>query len=397
MSNTKTIPWLRTRLSAQMFLQFAIWGAWAPVLANHLNHLKFTGEQIGFVYLTGALGTAISPLIAGQIADRWFSTERFLGVSYLMTGAMLYLMADATAYADVWWLALAGMLFFGPTLGLANALSFHHLENAERDFPRVRLFGTIGWIAANWILSWWLEGADDRPWADCLRLGAIFAALNGLYCFSLPHTPPRGEAQERFAVGKVLKMLADPSFSVFSAVAFLLLVFATFYYTFAGLFFEVGLKLTKEQVPRVASIGQTMEIVMMWILPFFLLRLGFKTTIAIGIAAWGLRFGIFALGEPTALVIVSQGLHGVCFAFAIAAAMIYVERISPKDVRGSAQSFLAFMTYGLGMIVGNISCAKVAGHYGQYWQGIWTVPAAGCFVALLIFLIGFKARDKQES
>lgn len=394
--NASGIPWLRTRLSVLMFLQFAIWGAWVPVLGNHLGSLKFTPEQIGMVYLTGALATMISPLIAGQVADRYFSTQKFIGISFLVSGVFFYLASRVDTYGEIWWLALAAMLFFSPTLGLANAISFHHLKDARKDFPVVRLFGTVGWIAAGFVLSAWLKYGEGT-FRDALVLGAIFAVLCGVYSFTLPHTPPKAEASEKFAVGKVLKMMKDPSFALFSLVAFLLLVFGTFYYNFAGLYYgNMCLKLSDDKVPLVLLCGQVMEILTMLVLPFMLRKLGMRITITLGILAWAARFFIFSFMTPVELMIAAQILHGACFAFAIAAAMIYVERISAPDVRGSAQSFLAFATYGVGMFTGSILSGKVLGRYKADFSQFWEVPAIGCLVLAIVFGLFFRARDTER-
>ncbi|MBI3831879.1 MAG: MFS transporter [Planctomycetes bacterium] len=394
METQTPVPWLRTRLSVQMFLQFAVWGAWAPVLGNHLNHLGFQPEQIGMVYLTAALALMISPLIAGQIADRYFATQKFLGISFILSGVFFYLASTVSEYSQVWWMALLAMLFFGPTLGLANSLCFHHLQDARKDFPIVRLFGTLGWIVAGFILSAWLK-LTDRPIGDCLILGALFSILNGLYCFTLPNTPPKAEAAEKFAVGKVLAMLKDPSFALFSFIAFVLLVFATFYYNFSGIYFEDGLGLTKDQVPLVLLSGQVMEILTMFILAYMLRKWGTRFTITIGILAWGLRFFMFSLVEPRELVLASQIIHGVCFAFAVAASMLYVESICAPDVRGSMQAFLAWITYGLGMFVGSIFSGKLLGAVKGNWHEFWQIPALGCVAAAVLFAIFFRARDTQ--
>src|SRR5258708_5017756 len=157
------IPLLRTRLSAQMFLQFAAWGVWLPVLGNHLVGIGIAPEKVGLVYATGPLALMIAPLIAGQIADRWFPTQRFLSLCYLAAALLFALLARATDVDAIWWLALAAMLCFGPTLGLANALCFHHLKDGERDFPLVRVWGTFGWIAAGWALYAWMDLDHRRP------------------------------------------------------------------------------------------------------------------------------------------------------------------------------------------------------------------------------------------
>jgi nucleoside transporter len=394
---THRIPLLRTRLSVQMFLQFATWGVWVPVLGNHLAGIGIAPEKIGLVYATGPLALMIAPLIAGQIADRWFATQRFLALCYLVSAVLFWLLATATDIDVILQLALASMLFFGPTLGLANALCFRHLADGERDFPLVRVWGTIGWIAAGWALYAWM-GLDQRHgFGDSFYLAAVFAALNGFYALTLPHTPPKGGADAPLPLGKVLGMLKDPSFAVFVAAAFATLVFASFYYNCVGLFFEKGLGVEGKYVSLLQGIGQVTEIGTMFLLPLALRRLGFKTTIAMGIAAWGLRFACFALGTPKELMIAAQALHGVCIAFTIATAMIYADRICAPEIRGTVQSFLAFVTYGVGMELGALLAARVSGACtgpaGTLdWHALWLVPAVGCAGVLALFLIGFKAR-----
>ena len=211
---------------------------------------------------------------------------------------------------------------------------------------------------------------------DCLYLTALLCAVETCYALTLPHTPPKKEGVERSALVKVIKMLRDPSFLVFSAFAFLLLVFTSFYYTFAGQYFEkIGVE--QKNVPVVLAIGQVMEILTMFLLPWVYRKAGAKGTIAIGVGAWALRFAIFALAEPKELMIAAQALHGVCFAFGIAAAMIYAERICDPDVRGSMQSFLTFISYGLGLFLGMLFSGYVSKWSDGDWGRFWLVPALG--------------------
>ena len=406
MENRSEIPFLRTRLSVQMFLQFAIWGSWAPVLFKHLLNIGFSSGEAGIIMGTGPLAIMISPLIAGQIADRWFPTQRFLAFAYVGTGALLW-KASLIKGPDsqMWWLSLAAMLLFGPTLGLSNALCFHHLKDARADFPLIRVWGTLGWIASAWtvtqVMTW---GKLDL--SACLMVGSIFAVVNGFYCLTLPNTPPNREKRDQFAIAKILKMFGDTSFALFSVLAFFLLAFATFYYFKTAEFFPT-LGIPDAWLGPTQTIGQVAEILTMIILPFAYKALGTKKTIAIGLLAWAVRFGVFSLGRPAWLVIASQSLHGVCFAFAIAAAMIYFERICEPDVRATMQSFLSWITYGLGMFVGAMGMGSVANAYSTPdpahpgktildWNGFWSVPAIGCAVILVIFLIGFRARDEEK-
>jgi nucleoside transporter len=400
MENSETAPaWLKTRLSIQMFLQFASWGAWAPVLTKHLHNIGFADDQIGGVFAAGSFATMISPLIAGQIADRWFPTQIFIAVSYLITGVLFFIAQSTTSYTEMYWLGFGTMLFFSPTLGLANSLCFHHLSDPRRNFPFIRAFGTVGWIAAGIALNRWMI-MSHRPIGDCLALAGVFSIVNAVYSMTLPNTPPRRNTGEPFALGKVLAMLKEPSFAVFCFLSFMLLVFGNFYYVFAGRFLPSA-GISDENLSLVMLIGQVTEILTMFILPLALMRLGSKTTICIGVAAWAIRFSIFAVGQPLWFVVAAQALHGVAFAFAIAAAMIYVERICTPDVRGSMQSFLAWLTYGLGGTIGSLLGGRVSTMYTvdkvTDWHKVLMVPAIGCATVLLLFIVAFRARDTEAT
>lgn len=414
MSDHAPVPFVRTRLSILMFLQFTIWGSWAPVLGNHLGGtLHFSGTQIGMVYLTGALGCLVSPLIGGQIADRWFPTQIFLSISFFASGAFLYFVSKATDFNSIFALALGSMVCFGPTLALSNSLCFHNLPDARRDFPIVRLAGTIGWIFAGIVVSVWLgsggllttlgvTGLTSHPPSDALLWGAGFAVACGLYSLTLPHTPPKRDAGNAFAMAKVLQMLKDPSFAIFSALAFFILFAAAGYYNFSGLFF--GAMFSVSDVPLVALVGQIMEIATLAILPFAIKNLGTKKTITIGIFMWALRFAIFGLASSKALIVVGQSLHGFCFAFAVAASMIYVEKISAADIRGSVQSFLVIVAYGFGLLAGSLATGPLWDYFTKKpaegvmitdWRSFWLTLAGGCMVVLVMFVLGFRARDER--
>jgi nucleoside transporter len=365
--------------------------------------LNFTPAQVGGVYGAGTLATMISPLIAGQIADRWFPTQWFLSISYLLTGVLFFIARSTTDYAQMWWLGFGTMLFFGPTLGLANSMCFHHLSDARREFPAIRSWGTWGWIIASAALSMWMK-LSGRDIGDCLTVAAGFSVLNAIYSATLPNTPPKRESRDAFAVGKVLAMLKDPSFAVFSFLAFALMVFASFYYFMTANFLPT-IGIGDSDLPLVLLTGQIMEIATIFLLPIAMQKLGSKTTIALGLSAWALRFFIFGLGHPTALVVASQSIHGIAFAGAIAGSMIYAERICAPDVRGSMQSFLSWLTYGLGMYAGAYVGGQVSQHYShideatkatvQNWPPIWNFAAIGCTAVVVLFVTGFRARDTQ--
>ena len=397
-------PWLRTRLSVHMLLTYAMWGAWAPVLGKYLFNIGFAPERIALVYGTGALATMVSPLIAGQIADRWFATEKFLAVSYAVSGALFLYATQLRDFTPFWWTAFIAMCFYMPTLALGNSMSFHHLADPRRDFPPVRVWGTIGWIAGGWGLWAWLTQAQAHGWPGqslrtCLALAGGIALLNALYSLTLPHTPPNRDARAKFAAGEAFAMMRHPPFAVLTVGAFLLMLFATFYFTGASIFFPT-IGVTDENLSLVQSVGQWAEILTVLVLPPVYLKLGPRRTLLLGLAAWTARFGLMAAADSVAWILAAQVLHGACFAFVLAAASIWVEEVCPADARASVQNLLSFFYYGLGMFAGSFLASRVTAHFTVgsgvlLWSRIWLVPAAGCGAVLILFLLGFHPRRKE--
>jgi len=398
MEDRAAIPYIRTRLWGQMFLQFAIQGAYAPVLGRYLETLGFTPTQQGMVLSAGCVAPIILPLIAGQSVDRWFPGQKVLSVCYFLTGGLLVAAGTVRECTPLIWLSFLVAMFFVPTMALANALSFHHLKDGRRDFPIVRVGGTLGYIGAGWVLTGWMSLMAGRSLGDSLYLAGILAFVNAFYCLTLPDTPPKKDAAEKFALRKVLAMLKDPSFAVLSALSFLMMIFASFYY-FKTSNFMPTVGVPDEWISTVMSVGQVFEIGMMFLLAWLYRRLGAKGIIALGLLCWVARFTIFAVFPQRGPVVAAQILHGACFAFALAATMIYVDRICTSDVRGSMQSFLGWVM-GLGTLLGAWVSSAVQDAYtvGQVadWPRIWTVPAAGMAVVLLAFLLLFRARDTDE-
>lgn len=398
MEANSAVPYLRTRLFGQMFLQFATQGAFMPILGKHMENLKFSPEEQGLVFTAAGVAPVILPLVAGQSIDRWFAAQRVLSLCYFVTGGLLLIAGNTTGYLPMVWLSFAVAMFFGPSIPLGNALSFHHLSDARRDFPVVRLGGTLGYILAGWILSGWIRYvAKDRTIGDGLLLAGILGIANGIYCLTLPHTPPKRDAVDKFALGKVLLMLKDRSFVVLSLMAFVMAIFAAFYFTKAGNFLP-SIGIADDLLPVVLSTGQVMEILTMLFLPWFYRRFGSKVTMGVGLAAWLIRYAVFACSTNVVLIIAAQALHGFCFAFAMAAAMIYVDRICASDVRGSMQSFLGWLM-ACGGLLGAYAAGWVHGFYTTNgvsdWSKIWMVPVIGFVVVTALFLVGFRARDDE--
>jgi MFS family permease len=375
-----------------MFLTGATNAVWVSVLAKYLQTLGFTPLEFSLVVQTGAVASIIMPLLGGQIADRWLPSERFLAISNLGAAALLFLGASQVRFWGLGSALLGASLFYANVFPLVTAMALRHLSEPGRQFAGVRVWGTIGWVLGAWGLTGWLVGTG-RGLGDCLWLAGIVAAANGIYSFTLPHTPPVLLQAGPSATGKVFAMLKEPSFALFMAIFFIQQLFGVFYGTTVAVFLPsptVGV--SEAHLSAVISIGQIAEIPMLWGLPWVYRRFGEKGTMALGMAAWGLRFGVFALGGPPGLVIASIALHGPAFAFVRISATMYVDRISERDVRSSAQSLLAVLVDGVGGFLGAFLVSGVFRAAAGDWRTFWLVPAIGCVTILGIFLAAFRPR-----
>ena len=415
---------LRVNLSVMMFLQFAVWGAWFVVLGVYLEKgLGFSGTQIGNIYGTMALGGILAPMLIGQIADRYFSSEKLMAFLHLAGAGMLYLMAQIKDPTQFYVVTLVYALLYSSTLVLANSITFTHVPDGARDFPRVRVLGTLGWIVANLIVGFVLPLFYTKPDQTHLPLllAAGFSAVLGVTSFFLPHTPPTGKVGEAFPALRAVGLLKSPSFAVFFGVSFVITIVLAFYYTFTGNylndstlprlpneinlhFFKIGMT-----VATIMTIGQWAELVLLPFLPWFLRVMGMKWVIAVGMLAWGVRYLLFALGaegDVSAWVVIgSLALHGVCFDFFFAAGFIYVDNEAPKEIRASGQALFTFLTYGVGMWLGNMLSGYVVDHYTtgpenspiRNWYAIWLIPSVGVLASLAVFVLFFHLKAKAPA
>jgi hypothetical protein len=465
---------LRIPFSILHFLEFAIWGAWFVVLGNYLDALKFSRKDIGRIYATMALGTVITPMFVGTIADRYFAGEQLMGALHLIGCILLFWLATIRTARLFYWVALLYALAYAPTLALVNSIPFAHLEAAGRDFPSIRVLGTIGWIVAGLSLRLLIQPGqpvNNRP----LLLAATLSLILGVFSFFLPHTPPAAAGSGAEAVAKVndgkvtdvrvvnagtgyrappaiaviggggkgaevraqvtaegiigsievvnpgegytspptiqlptagipflkaFALLADPPFAIFFGVSFFITLALAFYYSWTALFLERGAGVRPENVGPLMTIGQWMEIIFLLLLPWFLEQLGMKWVLALGMAAWTIRYGIFATRGPLPLLLVGVALHGICFDFFFAAGFIHVDNTAPAAIKSSAQSLFAVLTYGLGMWLGT----EASGWLNQWftvetfdpkigtnvrvtdWSKFWLVPCIGALVSLVAFV-----------
>ncbi len=396
-TNTSAAPrlrmGLRLNLSVMMFLEYAIWGAWFVVLGNYLDALGFSKSMVGSIYATMALGTIFSPLFVGQIADRYFSSERLMAVLHLAGAGLLYWVAYVDQPREFYFIMLAYALVYSPTLAISNSIAFSHVPDGGRDFPGLRVLGTIGWIVAGLIVGQFLSLTTNQP----LLLAAAFSVVLGLFSLVLPHTPPTGKAGDTIPFLKALGLLKELSFAVFFGVSFVITIVLAFYYSFTGQYLAKSQGV--QDVASTMAIGQVSELILLPFLPFFLSRMGMKWVLAIGMLAWGVRYAIFSLGEPYWLVIASLALHGVCFDFFFAAGFIHVDNRAPSNIRASAQALFTFLTYGVGMWIGGELSGIMADFYTQGdttdWRAFWMGPSIGVLVCLVIFVLFFREKGKE--
>jgi nucleoside transporter len=387
---------IRVKLSTMMFLEYFVWGAWYVTMGTWLGALGFSGEQIGLTYGTTALAAMISPFFVGMIADRFFATERLLAGLHLAGALALFYASTRTTFAPLYAAVLVHTLFYMPTLALTNSLSFRQMNDPGREFPPVRVLGTIGWIVAGLVVGTMGIEATGRP----MQLAAAGAVALAVYCLALPHTPPQTTGRVRVSdvLGlDALQLMKDRSFAVFAVGSFLVCIPLQFYYAFANPFLNaIGVTNAAGKM----TMGQMSELVFMLLMPWFFKRLGVKQMLLVGMAAWVARYILFAYGDNQSLVwMLYFGilLHGICYDFFFVTGQIYVDDKAPGTVRAAAQGFITFITYGVGMLIGSwlsgriVDAYVVAGEVGHDWRSIWLAPALMAGAVLVLFALFFKS------
>ena len=395
-----------------MFLQFFIWGAWYTTIgvymANHgmerLTHWPYTVNPIAAI---------VAPFFLGLIADRYFATQKVLGVLHVLGGLIMFMVPGFTGSPNTFIVALLLYnLCYMPTLGLANSLAFHHIQSQEKQFPLIRVFGTVGWIVAGLFISFVLGGllsTVPEQTAMPLYTTATASVLLGIYSFSLPHTPPPGAGQPvsiRSIAGlDAFKQLGDRPFYIFIISSLLLCIPLAAYYNMTQLFLGAA---GVQRIAATQTWGQISETFFMLLMPLMFARLGVKKMLMIGMGAWVLRYALFALAAPAAvfwMIFIGIALHGVCYDFFFVTGQIYVDKKSTPAIRGQAQGFLVLVTYGVGMLIGAQVAGKVyASVLGQtaksltleQWNQFWWLPAGFAAAVLVFFSLFFQAPKTEQ-
>lgn len=393
---------LRVRLSACSFLQYFIWGAWFVTLGTYLGQgLACNGRQIGLAAGSLAIGALLSPALAGALADRCFAAERLLAVLHAAAGLVLLAAAAVREFTLLYPLLVLYAICYMPTVTLGQALIMRHIPDSRRFYPGIRVWGTIGWIAAGLLVGG--LGIEAGPWP--MRLAAAASLAQALYSLTLPHTPPAGNPSRRLSLlpwREALPLLRDRDFRIFAATVFLLLTLSHFYHSFGNLYFnDIGFAHAAGKM----TLGQVTEIGLMLAVPAIMARLGMKRMLLIGLLCWAARYALLAFGnagERVWMLYLGIALHGVCYGFFTVVAYIYADRRSPPGLRASVQGFMAFLSSGLGWFVGSLLSGSLAQTFSQpgtaggqvyQWLWIWLLPAFGALAIAVFFALLFRGAE----
>lgn len=398
--NTKTVA----QLSFMMFLEYFVWGAWYVTMGTYMSqHLQSSDIQIGAAYSALAIATMISPFFVGMIADRYFSAQKLMGVLHLVGAALLYLAITISDNTLFYWVVMLYSLLYMPTIALSNNVAFSQMSDPGKQFPAIRVFGSLGWIAQGFLIG--TAGWEKTP--NTFVLAAVSSALLGLYSFSLPHTPPRAKEASTTSIGKsigaeAIVLFKNRSYSIFFISAILICIPLAFYYGFANVFLvEKGMKDAAGKM----ILGQISEAVFILAIPFLFNRIGVKNMLILGMSAWALRYFAFGngdVGNHLWLLYAGIILHGICYDFFFVTGYMYTEKKAGEKIKNSAQGLFTFATYGVGMFIGTWFSGFVANYYKtgpneHDWLKIWSVPAYIAVAVLILFILFFREKKTGSS
>lgn len=400
-SYTSTV---RAQLSFMMLLEYFIWGAWYVTLGTYMTqYLNASGTQIGAAYGALAIATIISPFFVGLIADKYFAAQRIMGVLHLVGAALLFFATQITDNTMFYWLVLIYSMLYMPTIALSNNIAFAQMSDPGKQFPWIRVFGTLGWIIAGLLISF--LGFDKENSIMTFRMAAISSALLGLFSFILPNTPPKGKSSDTSASSVLgldaFVLFKNRSYLIFFISAILICIPLSFYYGFANVFLNaIGV----ENAAFTMTYGQVSEAVFIIAIPFLFNKIGVKNMLLMGILAWLLRYICFAFGNvDSGMWMIYAGiiLHGICYDFFFVTGYMYTEKKAGEKIKNAAQGLFTLASYGIGMVIGTYFSGIVVDAYSVNntpdWNSIWMVPAYISVGVLIFFLLFFKEKKQIET
>ncbi len=400
---------INIQLSLMMFMQFFVWGAWYGQMSKYMtDQLHATGDQVGNAYAAFSIAMIVAPFFVGMLADRFFQAQKVLGVLNLAGAAILFVLINIKDPDTFFWVMLLYCLTFAPTISLTSSISMRNMSNPEKEFPAIRVFGTIAWIAVVNLVGFMGVGGN----VAIFQISMVSAALLGVLSFLLPKTPPTATGPSNFSqiIGKdAFVLFKDKSFLIFFFSSVLICIPLQFYYQWANPSLTDGYKMafptldpTSFNIENKMSLGQVSEVLFMLLLPLVYARWGVKKILIVGLLAWIVRFSFFGYGNPATsewMLYAAILLHGVCYDFFFVSGMIYTDAKAGEKIKSQAQGLIALATYGLGMLIGSIVAGKVKDQYTvndvTNWLNVWLVPAGIAAVILVLFLLFFKDNTRK--
>ena len=391
---------VKIRLGAMMFLQYVIWGAWYVTLNTYLTRtLGFSGTQAGAVFGTTAVASLVSPFFVGLVADRFFATERVLAVLYALGAVFVLLVTQVTSFSAVYGLLLAFCLCYFPTIALTNSITMQQVRDPGRDFPPIRTMGTIGWIVINLVVGFMRVEADRTPFVLAAGACVVMCVFS---LMALPHTPPPARGQQvtvRRVLGlDALAMMKDRPYLVFVIASILACIPLTFYYSFTNPYLnDVGVVNAAGKM----TLGQFSEVVMMLLMPVVFRAINVRKILLLGLFAWALRYVLLAFGDPGPgvwMFYIAIIVHGICYDFFFVTGQLYTDQQAPPHLRSTAQGFITFVTYGVGMLAGSLLSGGALDYFStrsgavvvRNWQSFWLSSAAMSFAIMLLVFFFFR-------
>jgi nucleoside transporter len=400
----------RIQLSAMMFMQFFVWGAWYGQMSKYMtDQLEATGDQVGSAYAAFSVAMIAAPFFVGMLADRFFQAQKVLGVLNLLGAAILFVLTKTTDPDIFYWVMLSYSLTFAPTIALTSSISMRQMSNPEKEFPAIRVFGTLAWIVVVNLVGF--MGVGDK--VAIFQIAMVAAALLGVMSFFLPQTQPTATGKTSFSqiIGKdAFVLFKDRSFVIFFISSVLICIPLSFYYTWANPSLTDGFKAafptadpSSFRIENMMSLGQVSEVLFMLLLPFAYGKFGVKKILIVGLLAWIIRFAFFGYGDAassTWMLYAAILLHGVCYDFFFVSGMIYTDKKAGEKIKSQAQALISLATYGIGMLIGSKVAGKVKDMYTTdevtNWLNVWLVPAGIAAVSLVFLLLFFKDTKSKQ-